>query len=176
MLQSVPGRPHASVSYRLESVTHRQGKVERFHQTLKKHLAKQDPVATKRQLQGQLDRFVAYYHELRPHRALRRRTPLEAFTVREKALPSGPNIDTAGYRVRRDKVDKTGSVTLRYTSRLHHIGIGRAYAGWRVILLVAGRDVRILGIDGPRSPPHPGDDKGLPASSLTGSPLLSTMS
>jgi hypothetical protein len=26
--------------------------------------------------------------------------------------------------------------------------VGRAYAGWRVILLVAGTDVRILGIDG----------------------------
>jgi transposase InsO family protein len=125
-----------------------QGKVERFHQTLKKHLSAQDPAETKRQLQGQLDRFVTYYNGVRPHRAIRRKTPLEAFNAREKARPSGPKIETAGYRVRRDKVDKTGSVTLRYQSRLHHIGVGRAYAHWRVILLVAGRDVQILGLDG----------------------------
>ena len=125
-----------------------QGKIERFHQTLKKYLAKQPPATTKRQLQAQLDRFVSYYNEVRPHRSLDRRRPLEVFNARTKAVPTGPKIDTTGYRVRRDKVDRTGSVTLRYHSRIHHIGVGRAYAGWRVILLVAGTDVRILGIDG----------------------------
>ena len=34
------------------------GKVERFHQTLKKFLAKQEPATTKKLLQGQLNRFV----------------------------------------------------------------------------------------------------------------------
>ena len=125
-----------------------QGKVERFHQTLKKYLAKQDPAETKKQLQGQLNRFVAYYNGTRPHRALDRKTPLAAYGLREKSVPTGPKIDTTGYRVLRDKVDKNGSVTLRYRSRIHHIGIGRAYAGWRVIMLVAGTDVRILGVDG----------------------------
>jgi transposase InsO family protein len=125
-----------------------QGKVERFHQTLKKYLAKQPAATTKRQLQAQLDRFVRYYNEVRPHRALHRKRPLEAFQARERAVPTGPKIDTTGYRVRRDKVDRTGVVTLRHHSRIHHIGVGRAYAGWRVILLVAGTDVRILGIDG----------------------------
>jgi len=125
-----------------------QGKIERFHQTLKKYVAKQPPATTKRQLQAQLDRFASYYNEVRPHRSLGRKRPLEVFNSREKAVPTGPKIDTTGYRVRRDKVDKTGVVTLRYHSRIHHIGVGRAYAGWRVILLVAGTDVRILGIDG----------------------------
>ena len=111
-------------------------------------MAKQPPATTKRQLQRQLDRFARYYNEVRPHRSLDRRRPLEVFNAREKALPTGPKIDTTGYRVRRDMVDKTGVVTLRYHSRIHHIGVGRAYAGWRVILLVAGTDVRILGIDG----------------------------
>jgi hypothetical protein len=50
--------------------------------------------------------------------------------------------------VRRDRVNKNGTVTIRYRGRLHHIGVGRPYAGWRVILLVAGKDIRILGIDG----------------------------
>jgi transposase InsO family protein len=42
------------------------GKVERFHQTLKRHLAAQPTAETKRQLQGQLDRFHRYYNEVLP--------------------------------------------------------------------------------------------------------------
>jgi transposase InsO family protein len=125
-----------------------QGKVERFHQTMKKYLAKQDPVTTKKQLQRQLDLFVSYYNTVRPHRAIGRRTPAEVFAARDRSHPLGPKIDTAGYRVRNDKIDKTGAVTLRYRGRLHHIGVGRSYAGWRVVLLVAGREVRVLGADG----------------------------
>jgi transposase InsO family protein len=124
------------------------GKVERFHQTMKKYLAKQEPATTKKQLQGQLDRFVSYYNTVRPHRALSRRTPAEAFAARDKSRPLGPKIDAAGYRVRHDKVNTNGTVTLRYRGRMYHIGVGRPYAGWRVVLLVAGRDVRILGVDG----------------------------
>jgi len=124
------------------------GKVERLHQTLKRYLAKQEPPTTKKQLQAQLDHFTAAYNHDRPHRALARRTPAQAFATREKAHPRGPKIDTLGYRVRHDKIDKRGAVTLRYRGRLHHIGIGAAYKGWRVILLVAGREIRILSTDG----------------------------
>ncbi|HUI02571.1 MAG TPA: IS481 family transposase [Acidimicrobiales bacterium] len=124
------------------------GKVERFHQTVKKFLAAQESIANKRQLQRDLDRFVAYYNEVRPHRALHRRTPLQAFEQRTKAHPTGPKIDCEGYRVRRDRVDRSGQVTLRYGGRLRHIKVGRAFTGRRVIMLVAGRDVRILGLDG----------------------------
>jgi transposase InsO family protein len=120
------------------------GKVERFHQTLKKFLAKQDPAESKKQLQAQLDRFVAYYNEVRPHRSLNRRTPIAAFRSRETVSPQGPRIDVTGYRLRRDKVGRGGTVTLRHDGRLHHIGVGRAYEGWRVILLVAGRDVQVI--------------------------------
>ncbi len=124
------------------------GKVERFHQTLKRYLAKQDRPATTKQLQRLLDRFVAYYNNTRPHRGIGRLTPADAFAKRERAYPIGPKIDCAGYRIRHDKIDKVGAVTLRYKGRLHHIGVGRPYKGWRVILLVAGRDIRILSLDG----------------------------
>jgi transposase InsO family protein len=124
------------------------GKVERFHQTLKRYLAKQEPAVTKRQLQAQLDRFGAYYNEVRPHRAVGRRTPAEAFAARERAYPVGPRIDCAGYRIRHDRVSKAGNVTLRHRGRLHHIGVGAAYRGWRVVLLVAGLEVRVLALDG----------------------------
>ena len=124
------------------------GKVERFHQTLKKHLAKQPMPETKRQLQAQLDVFVAYYNEVRPHRAVGRRTPAAAYSARERSYPRGPMIDCTGYRVRSDKVDSHGGVTIRHKGRLHHIGIGRAYKGWRVVMLVAGLEVTILSLDG----------------------------
>jgi transposase InsO family protein len=124
------------------------GKVERFHQTMKKFVAKQDPALTKKQLQGQLDRFVAYYNTVRPHRAIGRRTPLTAFEARVKAYPRGPKIDCAGYRIRRDKVDSSGTITIRYQARMHHVGVGRRFAGQRVIVLMAGRDVRVLTTDG----------------------------
>ena len=124
------------------------GKVERFHQTVKRFLAKQDTAETKKQLQAQLDHFVAYYNEVRPHRAVGRRTPLVTFEARQRAYPTGPRIDCSGYRVRHDKLDRKGTVTLRHKGRLHHIPVGRPYAGWRVVLLVAGLEVQILGLDG----------------------------
>ena len=123
--------------------------MERFHQTLKKHLGRQPKRATLDQLQAQLDRFATYYNTVRPHRAIGRRTPVEAFAARTKATPKGPPITAEGHhRVRQDPIDKTGCVTLRYRSKLLHIGIGRAHAGTRVLLLVNDLDVRILTDDG----------------------------
>jgi transposase InsO family protein len=125
------------------------GKVERFHQTLKRWLVRQPEPGTIAELQGHLDRFGAYYNTRRPHRALGRRTPQEAFGTRPKATPSGTRmVLPAHLRVRKDRVDKVGRVTLRYNSRLHHIGLGRNHAGKRVLLLVADLEVRVITEDG----------------------------
>jgi transposase InsO family protein len=125
------------------------GKVERLHQTLKRWLAKQPRPATITQLQGQLDQFASYYNHVRPHRALGRRPPVAAHAARPKAIPSRPGlIAPHHYRVRRDKVDHTGVITLRHNSRLHHIGLGRRHAGVRVLVLVADLQVRVLADDG----------------------------
>jgi hypothetical protein len=59
-----------------------------------------------------------------------------------------PKIDTTGYQVRRDKVSKTGNVTLRYRGRLYHIGLGHAFTGQRILMLVAGRSVTVILMDG----------------------------
>jgi transposase InsO family protein len=123
------------------------GKVERFHQTQKKFLAKQAPAATLAVLQAQLDAFRAYYNQHRPHRALHGDTPLHAFHARIKARPNVAE-PLAHYRVRHDRVDKTGVVTLRYLSRLHHIGLGADYRGLPVHLLVANKHVRVIREDG----------------------------
>ncbi|HZN14058.1 MAG TPA: IS481 family transposase [Acidimicrobiales bacterium] len=124
------------------------GKVERFHQTLKRWLDKQPAPASRARLQRQLDRFRTHYNTARPHRALGRRTPGEAFAARTKAAPTIAGIRLAQHRVRRDKIGPAGKVTLRYRSRLLHIGVGRAHAGTDVLLLVADDDVRIVSLDG----------------------------
>ncbi len=123
--------------------------MERFHQTLKRWLAKQPRPATLAELQAQLDHFGAYYNKVRPHRALGRCTPAEAFAARTKAAPKLVPVTAEGHhRVRRDRIDTGGRVTLRYRSKLHHIGIGRAHAGARVLLLVNDLDVRVITEDG----------------------------
>jgi Integrase core domain len=122
--------------------------VEQFHQTLQRYLARQEPAATKKVLQGQLHRFVEHYNARRVHPGLDGHTPLKSFCAREKARPTGPRIDVAGYRIRHDKVDPSGSVTLRYKGKMHHVGVGYPYAGWRVVMLIAGLDIHVLGHDG----------------------------
>jgi transposase InsO family protein len=139
------------IDYRHSRPYHPQtcGKVERFHQTLKAYLAKQEPAGSIDQLQAQVDRFLAYYNEVRPHRACGRRPPRAAFDQRDKAKPTGPKIVVgAGVRVRKDRIDKAGRVTLRHKTRLHHIGVGKEHIGVRVTLLIKGLDVRIVSDDG----------------------------
>lgn len=125
------------------------GKVERFHQTLKLYLAKQPPAATIGRLQHQIDAFRRIYNQERPHRSLGRRTPRDAYNARDKARPTAPKITIAAdTRVRHDIISTNGSITLRYKTKLHHIGIGRDHRGKRVIVLRAGLEVRILTPDG----------------------------
>ena len=125
------------------------GKVERFHQTLKKWLTHQPPARNLAQLQTQLDTFRDYYNDQRPHRALGRRTPAQAYTARPKATPDAAPLRAPKHtRVRADKIDKAGIVTLRHNSRLHHIGVGRRHAGTHVRLLVRELHIRIITEDG----------------------------
>lgn len=124
------------------------GKVERFHQTVKKWLATQPRACTTAELQTQLDTFRDYYNNTRPHRALTRRTPAQAYAARPKAVASGIPLIDGHYRVRHDKIDATGKLTLRYNSRLHHIGIGRRHANTPVLVLVHDLHVRVLTTSG----------------------------
>ena len=125
------------------------GKVERFHQTLKRWLGKQEPARTVAELQVLLDRFGATYNTERPHRAIGRHTPQEAFNARPKAGPALAGFTVPRhFRVRRDKVDIAGVITLRHDSRLHHIGLGRKLTGTRVLVLIDDLRVRVLTEDG----------------------------
>jgi hypothetical protein len=50
----------------------------------------------------------------------------------------------AEIRVRHARIDKHGTITVRYRSRLHHVGLGRSLRGTRVVVLVNGLDIRVL--------------------------------
>ena len=131
------------------------GKVERFHQTLKKHLAATPTPRSLAHLQTRLDTFRTYYNEVRPHRARQRKTPDTAFGARVRARPTGTPVRNAGgFRIRHDRVDQTGKVTLRYAGKLRHLGIGRAHRGRRVLLLIDDQDVRVLTSAGERITEH----------------------
>jgi transposase InsO family protein len=122
-----------------------QGKVERFQQTMKNWLRAQpgQPAAIS-DLQALIDAFAGIYNIQRPHRSLPgRATPAAAYAARPKARAGDRASDTHD-RVRTDRIDRTGLVTLRHNGRLHHIGIGRAHAGTRVLLLVQDLDIRVV--------------------------------
>ncbi len=121
-----------------------QGKVERLNQTLKQWLTAQPAAATHDALQHQLDAFVDYYNQQRPHRSLAGRTPAETYQARAKATPGTRD---GHYRIRDDKVYATGNVTLRRGGKLHHIGLGVEHAGKAIRMLIHDLEITIIDRD-----------------------------
>jgi len=122
------------------------GKVERFQQTMKKWLRQQPQPSTLDDLQALLDVFVNHYNHHRPHSSLRpRRPPAVAYTTRPKAGPTGDT--NTHWRIRHDRVDKAGKVSLRHTGHLYKIGIGRTHQQAPVIMLIADLNIRIIHAD-----------------------------
>ncbi|HWJ84224.1 MAG TPA: IS481 family transposase [Cellulomonas sp.] len=123
-----------------------QGKIERLWQTMKNWLRAQPTQPTTiTELQALLDTFATEYNQRRPHRSLpHRATPATTYTTGIKATPAtaptSPNHD----RVRTDRIDSTGVVTLRVAGKLRHIGIGRTHARTHVKILVHDLDVTIV--------------------------------
>ena len=113
-----------------------QGKIERFHQTLKRWLARQPrgrtiaassrpsstPSASPTTSSGRTGRSAG-------------RTPGEAYRATPKALPSAPG-GRGHFRLRYDTTDRKGAITLRRAGRMHHLRIGAAHAGRRVLAIV----------------------------------------
>ena len=110
-----------------------QGKTERFHQTQQRWLAARPTARSISELQQQLDQFREHYNEHRPHRALHRRTPGNAYRATPKALPASNGRPQGHYRLRYDRLDTKGRMTLRRAGRMHHLGIGTTHARKRVL-------------------------------------------
>ena len=66
-----------------------------------------------------------------------------AYHARSNARPCDRSAD-AHDRVRTDRVDPDGKLTLRVNGRLHHIGIGRDHARSPVLMLVGDLNVRVI--------------------------------
>jgi transposase InsO family protein len=120
-----------------------QGKIERFHQTLQRWLAARPAARTLPDLQRQLDLFREHYNEKRPHRALQRNTPGNAYRATPKALPAGPRPQ-AHYRLRYDRLDSRGHMSIRRGGRMHHLGIGRDHTGKRVLALADDTRITVI--------------------------------
>ena len=115
------------------------GKVERFHQTLKKWLAQQTPAADLAELQTQLDRFCHHYNHERPHRSLERRPPIQAFTQTPKA---GPRNRPLGQPTTTHRVRVTGgtvSIGHRY-----QISVGAQHSGQTATVIITGTACHIF--------------------------------
>jgi hypothetical protein len=97
------------------------------------------------ELQTLLDAFTEAYDDHRPHRSLPHNcTPATAYTARPKVGPSTDRTGEVHHRVRTDRVDHTGVVTLRVNGRLHHVGIGRTHARTHVLILVQDMHIRVV--------------------------------
>lgn len=120
-----------------------QGKIERFHQTLKRWLSARPAPRTLAELETLLDEFRRVYNTERPHRALNRDTPHEVY---HRGVKDFPRLDTADqqWRVRYDTIDSAGAMTIRYAGKLRHLGVGRAHSRTRVIALVNGPNVMVI--------------------------------
>jgi transposase InsO family protein len=120
-----------------------QGKTERFHQTLQRWLKARPPANSTAQLQQQLDEFREHYNEQRPHRALNRTTPATAYRATPKAIPATNGHAHGHYRLRYDRLDTKGRMTLRRAGRMHHLGIGTAHARKRVLAFADDRQITV---------------------------------
>ena len=119
-----------------------QGKVERFHQTLKRWLARQPPAPDLPALQDQLARFADEYNNRRPHRSLDRKTPAAAYTARAKAAPA--RVPEGGHAAHRTaRVGSNGTIVQIHDGRRRHIAIGRRHAGTTVLVASEGPRVKI---------------------------------
>ena len=121
-----------------------QGKTERFHQTLQRWLAARPPASSTAELQRQLDAFREHYNEHRPHRALHRGTPGDTYRATPKAAPAGHH-SPSHYRLRYDRLDAKGKMSLRRAGRMHHLGVCTNRTRKRV--LAFADEHRITGTD-----------------------------
>lgn len=107
--------------------------------------AQPDQPTTLAELQTLIDRFVDEYNHRRPHRSLpHRANPAALYDTMPKALPGATRDPDTHDRIRHDRVDKSGSVTLRVHGQLRHIGVGRTYKGTHIILLIQDLNVRVV--------------------------------
>ena len=111
------------------------GKVERFQQTLKRWREpspKPEAPPSCRPSSTTSDT----YNNHRPHRSIGRAVPAAVYGRLPKDRPRTSGAEPP-WRIRRDRIDAGGTVTIRHKGRLHHIGIGRRW-DTPILMIVRG--------------------------------------
>lgn len=119
------------------------GKVERFHQTLKRYLAAQDPAGSLEELQAQLDWFRQHYNHHRPHRSLNRQTPARTWHDSPKSGPANQPLG-APTTIHHTRVGANGGLPVGPYS----ISVGAAYTSRTLTTVITGAHAHVF--DGTR--------------------------
>ncbi|MBA3654721.1 MAG: transposase [Actinobacteria bacterium] len=108
------------------------GKVERFHQTVKKFLGAQDPASSIEELQAQLDWFRHYYNDKRPHRSIGRRPPRAVWDETPKSGPAAVALGTPSKVF--DALVTNGAVSVGP----YRIALGAVHTGSHATVVITG--------------------------------------
>jgi transposase InsO family protein len=132
------------VQHLLSSPAHPQtcGKLERWHQSLKRWLRARPLARTQAELQGQLDEFVAFYNDDRPHRALNGATPIERWRSSQPATP-GPPIPSAPHA----SLHTVVANNLISWGR-HRIAVGPGLVGQQLLVIARDDNLTVFGANG----------------------------
>jgi transposase InsO family protein len=114
------------------------GKVERFHQTVRQWLLKQPAAATTTELQHHLDLFRLHYNTRRPHRALERRVPADVWTAAPKTGPADRPLSTPT-SVHHSTIHAAKAYAGRYA-----ITVGRAHDHQRALTVITGTNAHVF--------------------------------
>lgn len=134
-LRTVGIKPITSSPYHPQTC----GKVERFHQTLKKWLHRQDPAPNLRQLQALLDTFAEHYNTRRPHKACQRRPPIDKWRATPPGGPAGHPIEHP-WTITTNTVSRQGRVDVNG----YGIAVGNRWAGHTLTLIRQGNHVALF--------------------------------
>jgi transposase InsO family protein len=116
------------------------GKVERFHETMKKWLGKRPLAETLEELQAQLDEWVEHYNHHRPHRSLNGARPVEVWAASPAAKPTAHPITVTTTTHREIRVGNSGSVR----AGAYTVGLGRPYAKQTVTVITTGNECAVF--------------------------------
>lgn len=116
------------------------GKVERFHQTQKKWLAKQPRAHSIAELQAQLDIFRHIYNHQRPHRGIGRRLPAEVWSTAPKTGPAQRPLGADASTIKATKVNRNGVLN----AGGYAISVGTAHAKAEALVIITGTDCHVF--------------------------------
>lgn len=125
-----------------------QGKVERFHHTEHLWVNARSRAQTISELQVILDEFQHVYNTQRPHRALNRDTPHQWYHRTLKARPNLINVTRdREFRIRHDRIDNDGKVTLRHDGKLRHLGVRKIHRRKKIVMLIDTKEVTVMDVE-----------------------------